>query len=112
MFTTLGAAFLTIGAKLVPSLTSRTSGVFETLMLGGASLAHSVKWNTPTTSSEPATADKNPAKGRGDIFITSVNGHRSRADVQTSPRSLWRLGLLQFLHVFGLERFDLRALLH
>src|SRR6266516_2822087 len=35
MFTTLGATFLTMGAKLVPALTSRFKGVSWTLSLGG-----------------------------------------------------------------------------
>src|SRR5438132_9849308 len=35
MFTTLGATLLTMGAKLVPALTSRFKGVSWTLSLGG-----------------------------------------------------------------------------
>ena len=35
-------------------------------------MAHNVKWKTLTTSSEPATADKNPANGFGNIFIALI----------------------------------------
>ena len=40
MFTTLGAAFLTMGAKLVPSRASRLTAVAETVMFGRVSLPH------------------------------------------------------------------------
>ncbi len=43
MVTTLGAAFLTMGAKLVPGRASRLTAVAETVMFGSVSLPHKVR---------------------------------------------------------------------
>lgn len=71
MFTTLGAAFLTTGAKLAPGLTSRLIGVVWTLIPGngGASFPREIKQDMATTVNMPAITDKNPTIGIRFIFV-------------------------------------------
>jgi hypothetical protein len=60
MFTTLGAAFLTTGAKLAPSLASRLTGAVSTLVAGSVSPAQEVSKNKLAMTSAPAMPERNP----------------------------------------------------
>src|ERR1035437_3914804 len=69
IFTTPGATFLTMGAKLVPRGASRLMGVAETLKAGWLSRPHEVKCETASTAVAPSTAVHNPKSDRDINFI-------------------------------------------